>query len=188
MSQRHLLAAVLVATLPLAVQAQIDESSYAAKLCVKEMAKDQGVARSDVEIDDMKVSEAATVVFMSVGSRSGSWKCFVTPQGKFDGIEEVEGRSHGDSTASVHRGSKPSGGFPFFNAVCPGGIDVHADEGGYVYFNGKQAKLEKINREYYEATGSGITLSIAINPDETVTLTYTGKHGANGVCEVTDSD
>jgi len=79
-------------------------------------------------------------------------------------------------------------GIPFFNATCPGGIDVHAEEGGYVYFNGKQAKLKKLNSEYYEATGSGITLSIAINPDETVTLSYTGKHGANGVCTVTDSN
>jgi hypothetical protein len=185
---KQILAAALVATLPLAVQAQIDESSSAAKLCVKEMAKDKGVARSDVDIYDMKVSEAATVVFMSVGSKSGAWKCFVTPQGKFDGIEEVEGRSNDDSAGSAYSGGKSSGGLPFFNATCPGAIDVHAEEGGYVYFNGKQAKLEKLNREYYEATGSGITLSIAINPDETVTLTYTGKHGANGVCEVTDSD
>jgi hypothetical protein len=133
-------------------------------------------------------SEAATVVFMSVGSKSGAWKCFVTPQGKFDGIEEVEGRSNDDSAGSAYSGGKSSGGLPFFNATCPGAIDVHAEEGGYVYFNGKQATLKKINREYYEAAGSGITLSIAINPDETVTLTYTGKHGANGVCEVTDSD
>ncbi|MBK1717221.1 hypothetical protein [Thiocystis violacea] len=79
-------------------------------------------------------------------------------------------------------------GIPFFNATCPGGIEVHADKGGYVYFNGKQAKLKKVNKEYYEATGSGITLSISLNPDESVSLTYTGKHGANGVCQVTDSD
>lgn len=186
---KKILAAALVAIVPIAVQAQIDEGSPAAKLCVKEIAKDKGVERSDVDIYDMKVSEAATVVFMTVGSKSGAWKCFVTPQGNFDGIEEVEGRSNDDSAASAYSGGgKSSGDFPFFNATCPGGIDVHADEGGYVYFNGNQAKLKKINPEYYEATGSGITLSIAINPDETVTLTYTGKHGANGVCEVTDSE
>ena len=79
-------------------------------------------------------------------------------------------------------------GVPFFNGTCPGGIEVHADQGGPVYFNGKEATLKKVNKEYYEATGAGITLSIAIDPDETVTLTYTGKHGANGVCQVTDSD
>ncbi|MFB1486137.1 MULTISPECIES: hypothetical protein [unclassified Thiocapsa] len=38
--------------------------------------------------------------------------------------------------------------------------------------------------QYFEATGAEITLSISINPDETVSLSYTGKYGANGVCEV----
>jgi hypothetical protein len=136
----------------------------------------------------MTVSEAATVVFMSVGGESGAWKCFVTSQGKFDGIEEVEGRSNGGSAASIHGGGESSGGIPYFNATCPGGIDVHAEESGYVYFDGRQAELNKLNRAHYEAIGSGITLSIAVNPDRTVTLTYTGKHGANGVCEVPDSD
>jgi hypothetical protein len=150
---KQIFAAALVVTFPLAVQAQIDESSPAAKLCVKQIATDKGVARSDLDIYDIKVSEAATVVFMTVGSKSGAWKCFVTPQGNFDGIEEVEGHSNDDSAASAYSGGgQSSGGFPFFNATCPGGIDVHADEGGYVYFNGKQAKLAKINREYYEAT------------------------------------
>jgi hypothetical protein len=89
---KHILTAALIVTLPLAAQAEIDRSAPAAKLCINEMAKDKGVPTSDVDIYDMKVSDAATVVFMSVGSLSGAWKCFVTPQGKFDGIEEVEGR------------------------------------------------------------------------------------------------
>jgi hypothetical protein len=75
-------------------------------------------------------------------------------------------------------------GVPFFNGTCPGDIAVHADEGGPVYLNGKEAKLKRFNDNYYEATGAGITLSISIAPDETVSLSYTGKHGANGVCEV----
>jgi len=77
-------------------------------------------------------------------------------------------------------------GVPFFNATCPGGIDVHADEGGPVYLNGKEAKLKKSSASYYEATDAGIMLSISINPDETVSLSYTGKHGANGICQVSD--
>ena len=90
--------------------------------------------------------------------------------------------------AALSLAGAANAGVPFFNGTCPGGIEVHADQGGPVYFNGKEATLKKVNKEYYEATGAGITLSIAINPDETVTLTYTGKHGANGVCQVTDSD
>ena len=92
------------------------------------------------------------------------------------------------TVAALSLAGAANAGIPFFNATCPGGIEVHTDEGGPVYFNGKQGKLKKVSKEYYEATGAGITLSIAINPDETVTLSYTGKHGANGICQVTGSD
>ena len=71
-----------------------------------------------------------------------------------------------------------------FNATCPGGVEVHADQRGPVYFNGKEAQFKKFNDNYLEAKGADITLSIAINPDGSPLLTYTGKHGANGVCTV----
>ena len=35
-------------------------------------------------------------------------------------------------------------GIPLFNATCPGKIEVHADEGGPVYLNGKAAKIKKV--------------------------------------------
>jgi hypothetical protein len=89
---------------------------------------------------------------------------------------------HSDTASPAAGAAK--GGIPFFNATCPGGIEVHADEGGPVYFNGKEGNLKKVNSDYYEATGSGITLSISLNPDQSVSLSYTGKHGANGVCNV----
>jgi hypothetical protein len=90
----------------------------------------------------------------------------------------------GHSDTSTPAAGAAKGGIPFFNATCPGGIEVHADEGGPVYFNGKEGTLKKVNSDYYEATGSGITLSISLNPDQSVSLSYTGKHGANGVCNV----
>jgi hypothetical protein len=31
-----------------------------------------------------------------------------------------------------------------------------------------------------------VTLSISVNPDGTATVTYTGKHGANGICTAGD--
>ena len=73
-----------------------------------------------------------------------------------------------------------------FNATCPGGIEVHADEGGPVFFNGKETQFKKLNDNYFEVTGSNITLSIAINPDGSPNLTYTGKHGVNGVCTISN--
>jgi len=71
---------------------------------------------------------------------------------------------------------------PLLNYTCPGGIEVHADEGGPVYINGKQARLKRFNDNYYEATGEGVTISISRNPDQSFSLSYTGKHGVNGIC------
>lgn len=73
-------------------------------------------------------------------------------------------------------------GMPQLNFTCPTGIDVHADEGGYVYINGEEARVQKLNDNYYEARLRGITVSIALNPDGTATVTYTRRNGANGIC------
>lgn len=73
---------------------------------------------------------------------------------------------------------------PFFNASCPGRVDVHADEGGPVFINGKQAKLKRFNNDYYEARLGKLTISISINPDGSPEISYTASGGGNGVCRV----
>jgi hypothetical protein len=73
---------------------------------------------------------------------------------------------------------------PLVNATCPGNIDVHADQGGPVYINGKEGKLKVFNENYYEAKGGGVTISLTISPDGSADVSYTGKGGANGVCTV----
>ena len=73
---------------------------------------------------------------------------------------------------------------PFFNATCPGKIDVHADEGGPVYLNGKEAKLKVVNANYFEATLNRVTVSVSKNPDGSLSVSYTGPKRANGVCAV----
>ena len=73
---------------------------------------------------------------------------------------------------------------PMLNATCPGKIEVHADEGGPIYINGKEAKLKKFNDNYFEAKGAGVTISLSINPDGSPGVSYTGKNKANGICEV----
>jgi hypothetical protein len=78
-------------------------------------------------------------------------------------------------------------GIPLLNVSCTDKYEVHADEGGPVFINGKKTKLKKVNDNYYEATGSGITVSIAINPDGSPTVSYTGKHGINGICQASES-
>lgn len=75
---------------------------------------------------------------------------------------------------------------PMFNGTCPGGLEIHADEGGPVYINGRETKLKRSNENYYEATdaGSGVTLSISRSSDGDTQVSYTGKHGANGMCSI----
>ena len=75
---------------------------------------------------------------------------------------------------------------PMFNGTCPGGLEVHADEGGPVYVNGRETRLNRSNDNYFEASDarSGVTLSISRSPDGSMSMSYTGKGGANGVCTV----
>ena len=76
---------------------------------------------------------------------------------------------------------------PFFNATCPGNIEVHADEGGPVYINGNETKLKAFNDGYYEASAGGTTISVSVNPDGTPSVTYTAHGGANGICQIADN-
>lgn len=86
--------------------------------------------------------------------------------------------------ASLIASSAVNAAIPLVNATCPGKIEVHADKGGPVFINGKKAKLKVFSDSYYEAKGSGVTISLMINPDGSVDMSYTGKNRANGVCEV----
>lgn len=75
---------------------------------------------------------------------------------------------------------------PMFNGTCPGGLEIHADQGGPVYVDGRETRLKRFNDDYYEASdsGSGVTLSISRSPDGGTQVSYTGKGGANGVCTI----
>jgi len=79
-----------------------------------------------------------------------------------------------------------SAALPLLNATCPGGLEVHVDEGGPVYVNGREATLKRFNDNYYEARDaqSGTTISINRAADGSVDVSYTGKGRANGVCTV----
>jgi hypothetical protein len=88
------------------------------------------------------------------------------------------------SAAAPPPAAASQGGIPLLNASCPTGLDVHADQGGPVYVNGKEATLKKSNDNYYEAkdAASGAVISLSRNPDGTMSVSYTGRGGANGVC------
>jgi hypothetical protein len=76
---------------------------------------------------------------------------------------------------------------PMLNYVCPGNFEVHADRGGPVYINGKQARLKKFNESYFEASRPGITVSLSINPDKSLSVSYAGTKRVHGICSVASS-
>ncbi|EHS49621.1 hypothetical protein PDO_3115 [Rhizobium sp. PDO1-076] len=86
--------------------------------------------------------------------------------------------------AAITGASPAFSAVPFFNATCPMNIEVHADQGGPIYINGKEAKLKVFNPNYYEASHDHVTISLSINPDGTPDVSYTARGGANGVCTI----
>lgn len=76
-------------------------------------------------------------------------------------------------------------GIPSFDADCPGKVVVHADQNGPVLINSKEAVTKAINDRRFEARGSGVTLSIVLADDDSVTVTSIGK-APNGLCQSVD--
>lgn len=71
--------------------------------------------------------------------------------------------------------------------VCPGNFEVHVDRGGPVYIDGKQARLTKFSDSYFEAWRPGITVSLMVNPDKSLSLGHTGTKRAHGICSAASS-
>lgn len=76
---------------------------------------------------------------------------------------------------------------PHLNATCPSGITVKINKGGTVRINGEKVQVKEVNANFWEATHNGVTISIAKTGNE-LTVSYTGKDGANGICQVTAED
>ena len=73
---------------------------------------------------------------------------------------------------------------PKFDAACGGMIEVH-EEDGAIFINGKEAKLVKQGEGSYQATHSGTTVTISVRANGSVSVSYAGKKGAGGSCNIT---
>src|SRR5262245_38814079 len=49
-------------------------------------------------------------------------------------------------------------GIPPLNATCGDGVQIHADEGGPLYINGKESPLTPLHENSYEARQGDITV------------------------------
>jgi hypothetical protein len=139
-----------------------DDMGYLKQECTNEVRRhldrDHGPVR-DLELthphlNDRTLTGNGRVSFERGGHRELSFTCDFDRRGQVqDGHYSYVG---GDSDGRVSRadeGAAPAGTarprIPLFNATCPGGIEVHADEGGPVFFNGKETQLKKFNDNYY---------------------------------------
>ncbi len=174
-----------------------DDTAYLKRECTNEVRRhldrDHGAVR-DLELsyphlNDRTLTGNGRVSFERGGHRELSFTCNFDRRGQIhDGHYSYVGgdddgrmaRADGDGAGTA------KGGIPLLNATCPGGVEVHADKGGPIYINGKETKLKKYNDKAFDATGSDITLSLTINPDGSPSLMYTGKHGANGICTISN--
>lgn len=73
---------------------------------------------------------------------------------------------------------------PKFTASCPTGITVKSNGNGKVRINGTKATVKTFSATAWEARANGISVDFGFDgPD--LTMTYTAKGGANGICQVT---
>lgn len=172
-----------------------DDMGYLKQECANEVRRhldrDHGAVR-DLELtyphlNGRTLTGNGRVSFERGGRRELSFTCDFDRRGQVKDGHYSYADGGGDDRASradENRAGAAKGGIPLLNATCPGGIEVHADQGGPIYINGKETKLKKYNDNAFDATGSGITLSLTINPDGSPSLSYTGEGRAHGVCTI----
>ena len=75
---------------------------------------------------------------------------------------------------------------PKFTASCPTGITVKSNGSGKVKINGTRAVVNTFSASAWEARANGIAIDFGYDGSE-LSVTYTSKGGANGICQVTSS-
>ena len=71
---------------------------------------------------------------------------------------------------------------PFFTATCPGGVAVHAEEGGPVTVDGVEADILSETKYAVEARRGDVTVVMTIKPDGSLSVTVPQPDGGTGVC------
>ena len=75
---------------------------------------------------------------------------------------------------------------PKFTASCPTGITVKSNGSGKVKINGAKATVKTFSATAWEARANGIAIDFGYDGSD-LSVSYTGKGGANGICQVTSS-
>jgi hypothetical protein len=70
-----------------------------------------------------------------------------------------------------------------FTATCPTNVNLQYDGHGHLRINGAHTELKQVGAGSYDAKHGDVTVSILVDGNS-VSVVYTGKHGANGVRQV----
>lgn len=73
---------------------------------------------------------------------------------------------------------------PKFTASCPTGITVKSNGNGKVKINGAKATVKTFSSTAWEARANGVSIDFGFD-GSSLSVTYTAKGGANGICQVT---
>lgn len=86
--------------------------------------------------------------------------------------------------AAVAVSGTASAAMPLFSATCGGSFKVDADRTQAVHINGQAAHVKQFSDTAFEARGAGIAVSITDQGSDAPIVSYSGRHGANGMCQV----
>ena len=90
------------------------------------------------------------------------------------------------TAAATIAGGPANAEMPVFTAQCPDNHTVETNRNGKVHIDGKKANVTKFNENAYEARDHGVKIDFGTDPGGgNLVVTYTGKNGANGICQVT---
>ncbi|WP_267269876.1 hypothetical protein [Pseudomonas protegens] len=89
-------------------------------------------------------------------------------------------------TLMMFTGGAHAEAVPLFNVSCPGNLAVSADQGGPIYINGKVIKSRAVDDRHFQVKTPETNLTISVEDDDSVSVKYSDKHGASGLCEAVD--
>lgn len=75
---------------------------------------------------------------------------------------------------------------PLTDAICADNIEVHAEEDGPIYVNGRETSVKQLDENHYEAfdSESGVTVSLRLKPNGGVDVSSSGHDAMGSACAV----
>ncbi len=78
--------------------------------------------------------------------------------------------------------------YPIFAAECMGGVNqggynIDTDDRGHLWVNGHKVNIEQVAPSAWQGGYHGVIFDITKDA-QGLLVSYTGRHGVNGICEI----